>query len=117
MKRFELNDEQLRIMKTRQGFVAALDESGGITPRTLAACSISRDSWSNDDQMFELVHQMRSRVMTSPAFGCDRILGLSAKQSDSEFNAALDKSDREHFRSFNKERNFHKVAQLTEKSL
>jgi fructose-bisphosphate aldolase, class I len=75
MKRFELNDEQLRIMKTRPGFVAALDESGGSTPRTLAAYGIPRDSWSNDDQMFELVHQMRSRVMTSPAFGGDRILG------------------------------------------
>jgi fructose-bisphosphate aldolase class I len=75
MKRSELNDEQLQTMKTRPGFVAALDESGGSTPRTLAAYGIPRGSWSNDDQMFALVHQMRTRVMTSPAFGGNRIIG------------------------------------------
>jgi fructose-bisphosphate aldolase, class I len=75
MKRPELNNEQLRIMKTRPGFVAALDESGGSTPKTLAAYGIPRGSWSNDDQMFALVHQMRTRVMTSPVFTGDRIVG------------------------------------------
>jgi fructose-bisphosphate aldolase, class I len=75
MKRLELNDEQLRIMKTRPGFVAALDESGGSTPKTLAAYGIPRSSWSNDDQMFALVHQMRTRVMTSPVFTGERIVG------------------------------------------
>ena len=75
MKRLELNDEQLRIMKTRPGFVAALDESGGSTPKTLAAYGIPRSSWSNDDQMFALVHRMRTRVMTSPVFGGERIVG------------------------------------------
>src|ERR1700719_1925314 len=75
MKTPELNNEQLQTMKTRPGFVAALDESGGSTPRTLAAYGIPRDSWSNDDQMFELVHQMRTRVMNSAVFGGDRILG------------------------------------------
>ena len=62
-------------MKTRPGFVAALDESGGSTPKTLAAYGIPRDSWSNDDQMFTLVHQMRTRVMTSPVFTGHRIVG------------------------------------------
>jgi fructose-bisphosphate aldolase, class I len=75
MKGPELNDEQLQIMKTRPGFVAALDESGGSTPKTLAAYGIPPGSWSNDDQMFTLVHQMRTRVMTSPVFTGDRIVG------------------------------------------
>ena len=74
MKMSELNSEQLKIMKTRPGFVAALDESGGSTPKTLAAYGIPPGSWSNDDQMFTLVHQMRTRVMTSPVFTGDRIL-------------------------------------------
>ena len=75
MKIPELNDEQLRTMKTRPGFVAALDQSGGSTPKALAAYGIPQGSWSNDDQMFALVHQMRTRVMTSSAFGGDRIVG------------------------------------------
>jgi fructose-bisphosphate aldolase class I len=74
MKEPELNDEQLRIMKTRPGFVAALDESGGSTPKTLAAYGIPSGSWSNDDEMFTLVHQMRTRVMISPIFTGDRVL-------------------------------------------
>jgi fructose-bisphosphate aldolase class I len=75
MKMPELNDAQLRTMKTRPGFVAALDQSGGSTPKALAAYGIPQGSWSNDDQMFALVHQMRTRVMTSPAFTGDRIVG------------------------------------------
>jgi fructose-bisphosphate aldolase class I len=75
MKRRELNNEQLQKMKSRPGFVAALDESGGSTPRALAAYGIPPGSWSNDDQMFALVHEMRTRVVTSSAFGGDRIVG------------------------------------------
>ena len=75
MKTSELNNEQLRTMKSRPGFVAALDESGGSTPRALAAYGIPKGSWSNDDQMFALVHQMRTRVVTSPVFNGDRIVG------------------------------------------
>jgi fructose-bisphosphate aldolase class I len=75
MKRPELNDEQLRTMKTRPGFVAALDQSGGSTPKALAAYGIPQGSWSNDDEMFALVHQMRTRVITSPVFSGDRIIG------------------------------------------
>ena len=71
----ELNNEQLQIMKTRPGFVAALDQSGGSTPKALAAYGIPQGSWSNDEQMFALVHQMRTRVMASSAFTCDRIVG------------------------------------------
>ena len=75
MKKPELNNEQLQTMKTRPGFVAALDQSGGSTPNALAAYGIPPGSWSNDDQMFALVHQMRTRVMTSPVFTGDRIIG------------------------------------------
>src|ERR1700692_3822613 len=75
MKSPDLNNEQIQIMKTRLGFVAALDESGGSTPKTLAAYGIPPGSWSNDDQMFALGHQMRTRVMTSVVFTGDRIVG------------------------------------------
>lgn len=75
MKRPELNNEQLQTMKTWSGFVAALDQSGGSTPKALAAYGIPPGSWSNDDQMFALVHEMRTRVMTSPVFTGDRIVG------------------------------------------
>ena len=75
MKTSELNNEQLQTMKTRPGFVAALDQSGGSTPKALAAYGIPQSSWSNDEQMFALVHQMRTRVITSSAFTGDRIVG------------------------------------------
>ena len=75
MKKPELSIEQFETMKSRPGFVAALDESGGSTPRALAAYGIPQGSWSNDDQMFTLVHQMRTRVVTSSAFAGDRIIG------------------------------------------
>ena len=70
-----MNNEQLQTMKTRPGFVAALDQSGGSTPNALAAYGIPPGSWSNDDEMFALVHQMRTRVMTSSGFSGDRIVG------------------------------------------
>jgi fructose-bisphosphate aldolase class I len=70
-----MNNEQLQIMKTRPGFVAALDQSGGSTPKALAAYGIPQGSWSNDDEMFALVHEMRARVITSSAFTGDRIVG------------------------------------------
>src|SRR2546428_13137212 len=68
-------EEQLRQMKTRPGFVAALDQSGGSTPGALRAYGIKEGAWSNDEEMFALVHQMRTRVMTSPSFTGERIIG------------------------------------------
>ena len=62
-------------MKTRPGFVAALDQSGGSTPKALAAYGIPEGSWSTEEQMFALVHEMRTRVMTSSVFTGDRIVG------------------------------------------
>lgn len=69
------NTEQLEKMKTQRGFVAALDQSGGSTPKALVNYGITEGSWSNDDQMFALVHEMRTRVITSPSFTGDRIIG------------------------------------------
>ena len=66
--------EQIQKMKDQPGFVAALDQSGGSTPHALALYGIKDHSWNDDDEMFELVHQMRSRVITSPSFTGKRIL-------------------------------------------
>lgn len=68
-------DDQLQKAKTAKGFIAALDQSGGSTPKALALYGIPEDAWSGDDEMFRLVHEMRTRVATSPAFNGDRILG------------------------------------------
>ena len=69
-----LNSEQLQKMKAHPGFIAALDQSGGSTPHALRAYGISEDAWSNEDEMFAIVHQMRTRIITSPSFTGDRIL-------------------------------------------
>jgi fructose-bisphosphate aldolase, class I len=67
--------EQLETIRTRQGFIAALDQSGGSTPGALRAYGLSEQAWSSEEQMFTLVHQMRTRIMASPMFSGDRILG------------------------------------------
>jgi fructose-bisphosphate aldolase class I len=76
MKR-EMGDfkTQLEQMRTHPGFIAALDQSGGSTPNALRAYGIKEDAWSTDEQMFAIVHQMRTRIVTSPAFTGKRILG------------------------------------------
>ena len=75
MKSIGLNEQQLQRMKSDRGFIAALDQSGGSTPKALAEYGIKNGSWSNDEQMFDLVHQMRTRMITSPAFEGKRLLG------------------------------------------
>ena len=69
------NEEQLQKMKTHPGFIAALDQSGGSTPHALVLYGIKDHSWADDDEMFDLVHQMRTRVITSPSFTGERIIG------------------------------------------
>jgi fructose-bisphosphate aldolase, class I len=69
------NEEQLQKMKTHPGFIAALDQSGGSTPHALALYGIKDHSWADDDEMFDLVHQMRTRVIASPSFTGERIIG------------------------------------------
>jgi len=67
--------QQLQKMKSNPGFVAALDQSGGSTPKALSSYGIKEDAWSNEAEMFALVHQMRTRIITSPSFTGERILG------------------------------------------
>ena len=74
MNALGLNEQQLQKMKTQPGFVAALDQSGGSTPKALAAYGIKEGAWSNEAEMFAIVHQMRARIMTSPSFTGQRIL-------------------------------------------
>jgi fructose-bisphosphate aldolase class I len=75
MNALSFNEQQLQKMKTQPGFVAALDQSGGSTPKALAAYGIKEGAWANEEEMFAIVHQMRARIMTSPSFNGDRILG------------------------------------------
>src|SRR5215472_6177304 len=75
MKSIELNKEQLEKMRTHPGFIAALDQSGGSTPKALALYGIKEGAWSNEDEMFAIVHQMRTRMICSPAFNGKRIIG------------------------------------------
>jgi fructose-bisphosphate aldolase class I len=68
-------EQQLNKMQTQPGFIAALDQSGGSTPKALGLYGIQPDAWSNDDEMFAIVHRMRTRIVTSPSFTGERILG------------------------------------------
>lgn len=70
-----INQEMLEQIQHGQGFIAALDQSGGSTPKALANYGISENSYANDQEMFDLVHQMRSRIITSPAFTSEHIIG------------------------------------------
>jgi fructose-bisphosphate aldolase, class I len=69
-----LNAQQLQKMQTQPGFIAALDQSGGSTPNALRLYGIKEGAWSNEEEMFAIVHQMRTRLMTSPSFTGERIL-------------------------------------------
>ncbi|MBB4305399.1 fructose-bisphosphate aldolase class I [Rhodobium orientis] len=70
-----INTDQINKIRTENGFIAALDQSGGSTPKALAAYGVNADAYSNDAEMFDLVHEMRTRIMTSPAFTGDRLIG------------------------------------------
>jgi fructose-bisphosphate aldolase, class I len=75
MKSIGLNEQQLQQMKTHPGFIAALDQSGGSTPGALRLYGIKEGAWSNEDEMFAIVHQMRMRMITSPGFTGEWIIG------------------------------------------
>lgn len=70
-----LNEQQRQKIKTQPGFIAALDQSGGSTPGALKAYGLKENAWSNEEEMFALVHQMRTRIITSPSFNGERIIG------------------------------------------
>ena len=68
-------EDQLNKVRSADGFIAALDQSGGSTPKALRLYGIESDAYSNDEEMFSVVHEMRSRIITSSAFDGSRILG------------------------------------------
>lgn len=70
-----MSSQQFEKMKAGRGFIAALDQSGGSTPKALALYGIDQDQYSNDEEMFALMHAMRTRIVTSPSFDGDHILG------------------------------------------
>ena len=70
-----MNKEQFEQMKNSKGFIAALDQSGGSTPKALKIYGITEDQYSNEEQMFDLIHQMRTRIIKSPAFSHNKIIG------------------------------------------
>ena len=74
MKTLTSHEQQHQQMKTHPGFIAALDQSGGSTPKALQLYGIKESAWSNEDEMFTIVHQMRARIMTSPSFSGERII-------------------------------------------
>ncbi|WP_135503645.1 fructose bisphosphate aldolase [Roseovarius aestuariivivens] len=67
--------EQTKKIRDGQGFIAALDQSGGSTPKALRLYGIDEDAYANDDEMFDLIHEMRARIATAPAFTGDKVLG------------------------------------------
>jgi len=67
--------DQLDKIQNKPGFIAALDQSGGSTPKALSQYGVSEDSYASDDEMFNLIHEMRTRIMTSPSFNGDRVMG------------------------------------------
>src|SRR4029453_18279642 len=75
MNSIGLNEQQLQKIKSQPGFIAALDQSGGSTPKALALYGIKEGAWSNEDEMFTIVHEMRTRMITSSAFNGERIIG------------------------------------------
>jgi len=70
-----MNRDQLEKIRRGNGFIAALDQSGGSTPKALKLYGVAEDQYGNESQMFDLIHQMRVRIITSPAFNGDRIIG------------------------------------------
>src|SRR3954470_11848499 len=67
--------EMAQKIKTGDGFIAALDQSGGSTPKALAGYGIEEGAWSSDQEMFDLIHKMRSRIITAPCFGSGKVIG------------------------------------------
>jgi fructose-bisphosphate aldolase class I len=72
---FMQDSEMMAQMESGRGFIAALDQSGGSTPKALSGYGIGEGAWNSDEEMFDLIHQMRSRIITSPAFTGDKVIG------------------------------------------
>src|SRR3954469_7229458 len=67
--------EMLEKMERGDGFIAALDQSGGSTPKALKGYGIDEGAWGSEEEMFDLIHQMRSRIISSPCFGSGKVIG------------------------------------------
>ena len=80
------NQTQTDLIRGGQGFIAALDQSGGSTPKALAAYGLTADDYGSEDEMFDQMHAMRARIIKSPAFTGDRVVGaiLFEKTMDGE---------------------------------
>jgi fructose-bisphosphate aldolase class I len=74
MNTLGVNEQQLQKMKTQPGFIAALDQSGGSSPKALKLYGLEEDAYDGDEQMFDLIHQMRARLISSPSFTGDKII-------------------------------------------
>ena len=70
-----MDQQQLEKVRDGDGFIAALDQSGGSTPKALKLYGIGEDAYGNDAEMFDCIHEMRSRIVSSPSFAGDRVLG------------------------------------------
>lgn len=70
-----MKKEQLELIKNGTGFIAALDQSGGSTPKALALYGVSEDQYSTEEEMYDQIHEMRTRIMTAPTFNSDSIIG------------------------------------------
>ena len=81
-----MNTEMLDIVKSRKGFIAALDQSGGSSSKTLALYGIGEDQYSSEEEMFDLIHEMRKRVITSDVFDSKHIVGTILFEKSVGFN-------------------------------
>src|SRR3954466_6459519 len=70
-----ISEQQAAKIRSQPGFIAALDQSGGSTPKALKLYGIEESAYSNEVEMFDLIHEMRSRIITSPSFNGDRVVG------------------------------------------
>jgi len=83
-----MNQDQVAKLRQGDGFIAALDQSGGSTPKALKGYGVEEGAWSNDEEMFGLIHQMRSRIISSPCFASGKVLGaiLFERTMDGQVN-------------------------------
>ena len=94
--------EKLDVVKNRKGFIAALDQSGGSTPKALADYGIKPEEYNGEKEMFDIVHKMRTRILTSPSFTCEHILGsiLFYKTMESKVNGKYTADYSKHQKTF-----------------
>ena len=88
------NAEMANKIKQGRGFIAALDQSGGSTPKALAGYGIDESAWSNEEEMFGLIHEMRCRIITSPVFTGEKVLGAAADRGRAAGARARPRADR-----------------------